>query len=157
MLRDPSSIAIGVILPLILILLFGYGLSLDVKNVPLAVVVEQSSPEAMELVAGLQLSPYFKPQLLQFMPEAERLLLAHAVDGIVRIPADFSRRVEAGNAQLQLIVHGGDANRARIIQGYVQGALGAWSARQAAQGQQASVVPVSVQTRLWFNEADNSS
>jgi len=54
-------------------------------------------------------------------------------------------------------VHGGDANRARIIQGYVQGALGAWSARQAAQGQQAAVVPVSVQTRLWFNEADNSS
>jgi len=156
-LRDPSSIAIGVILPLILILLFGYGLSLDVRNVPIAVVVEQPAPEAMELVAGLQLSPYFKPRLLQAMPQAQRLLLAHAVDGILRIPADFSRHVSAGDAQVQLIVHGGDANRARIIQGYVQGALGAWSARQAAQGEQAAIVPVSVQTRLWFNEADNSS
>ncbi len=157
-LRDPSSIAIGVILPLILILLFGYGLSLDVRNVPIAVVVEeQSSPEAMELVAGLQLSAYFKPQLLRTMPQAQRLLLAHTVDGIVRIPADFARRVDAGDAQVQLIVHGGDANRARIIQGYVQGALGAWSARQAAQGQRTAIVPVSVQTRLWFNEADNSS
>ena len=156
-LRDPSSIAIGVILPLILILLFGYGLSLDVKNVPIAVVVEQPTAEAMELVASLQLSPYFKPRLLRVMAPAQELLLAHAVDGIVRIPADFSRHVGAGDAQVQLIVHGGDANRARIIQGYVQGALGAWSARQAAQGQQAAVVPVSVQMRLWFNEADNSS
>jgi len=156
-LRDPSSIAIGVILPLILILLFGYGLSLDVKNVPIAVVVEQPTAEAMELVASLQLSAYFKPRLLRAMPPAQELLLAHAVDGIVRIPADFSRHIDAGDAQVQLIVHGGDANRARIIQGYVQGALGAWSARQAAQGQQAAVVPVSVQTRLWFNEADNSS
>jgi ABC-2 type transport system permease protein len=94
---------------------------------------------------------------MRAMPPAQRLLLAHAVDGIVRIPADFSRHVGAGDAQVQLIVHGGDANRARIIQGYVQGALGSWSARQAAQGQQAAVVPVSVQTRLWFNEANNSS
>jgi len=142
---------------LILILLFGYGLSLDVKNVPIAVVVEQPTAEAMELVASLQLSAYFKPRLLHAMPPAQELLLAHAVDGIVRIPADFSRHVGAGDAQVQLIVHGGDANRARIIQGYVQGALAAWSARQAAQGQQAAAVPVSVQTRLWFNEADNSS
>ena len=63
--RDPSSIAIGVVLPLILILLFGYGLSLDVKNVPLAVVIEQPSPEAMDLAAGFQLSPYFMPRLLR--------------------------------------------------------------------------------------------
>ena len=58
-LRDPSSIAIGMVLPVILILLFGYGLSLDVKNVPVAVVVEDPSPDAAELAAGFQLSPYF--------------------------------------------------------------------------------------------------
>ena len=47
--RDPSSIAIGVVLPLILILLFGYGLSLDVKNVPIAIVIEYPTPEAVDL------------------------------------------------------------------------------------------------------------
>lgn len=57
--RDPSSIAIGVILPLILILLFGYGLSLDVKNVPVALVIEQPGSEAMELAAGFELSRIF--------------------------------------------------------------------------------------------------
>jgi ABC-2 type transport system permease protein len=94
---------------------------------------------------------------MQAMPPAQRLLLEHAVDGIVRIPADFSRHVSAGDAQVQLIVHGGDANRARIIQGYVQGAVGAWSAREAAQGRASVSAPVNVQARLWFNEADDSS
>ena len=155
--RDPSSVAIGVVLPLILILLFGYGLSLDVKNVPIALVVEQPSGEAMELVAGFQLSPYFHPRLLRSMPPAQQQLLEHAVDGIVRIPEDFSRRVSAGDAELQLIVHGGDANRARIIQGYVRGAVAAWSARRAAEGRGVASAPVNLQTRLWFNEADNSS
>jgi ABC-2 type transport system permease protein len=155
--RDPSSIAIGVVLPLILILLFGYGLSLDVKNVPVAVVIEEPSTEAMELLAGFQLSPYFHPQMTRSMPPAQRLLLEHRVDGIVRIPADFARHVIAGDAVVQLIVHGGDANRARIIEGYVQGVVGAWAARQAAQGQGSVSAPVNVVERLWFNEANDSS
>jgi ABC-2 type transport system permease protein len=155
--RDPSSIAIGVILPLILILLFGYGLSLDVKNVPVALVIEQPTPEAMELVAGFELSPYFHPQTVRAMPAAQQLLLEHRVDGIVRVPADFSRHVTAGDAQVQLIVHGGDANRARIIEGYVQGVVGLWAAREAAEGHETPAAPVNVVQRLWFNEANDSS
>jgi ABC-2 type transport system permease protein len=155
--RDPSSIAIGVVLPLILILLFGYGLSLDVRNVPIAVVIEYSGPEAIELAAGFQLSPYFHPTVTRSMPSAQTLLLEHQVDGIVRIPADFSRRVGAGDAGVQLIVHGGDANRARIIESYVQGVVGAWSARLAAQGRSGPVQLVNVRSRLWFNEANDSS
>ena len=89
--RDPSSIAIGVVLPIILILLFGYGLSLDVKDVPLAIVVEDTSPTAQELIAGFQLSPYFRPQITRAMPPAEKLMLEHTVDAIVRIPPDFGR------------------------------------------------------------------
>jgi ABC-2 type transport system permease protein len=156
-LRDPSSIAMGVILPLILILLFGYGLSLDVKNVPLAVVIDETSDEAVGLLASFQLSPYFKPQTSRSMVLAQQLLLEEKVDGIVRIPSDFVRQLNAGHADLQLIVHGGDANRARIIQGYVQGAAGAWSAQRAAQGKSANNAQVILQTRMWFNEADNSS
>jgi ABC-2 type transport system permease protein len=156
-LRDPSSIAIGAVLPLILILLFGYGLSLDVKNVPIAIVIEYPTPEAIDLATGFQLSPYFHPEITRAMPPAQRLLLEHKVDGILRIPADFSRRVAAGDANVQLIVHGGDANRARIIDGYVQGVVGAWSARLAAQGKASAVPLVNVQSRLWFNEANDSS
>ncbi len=65
--RDPSSIAIGVVMPVLLILLFGYALSLDVKNVPVAVVLEDASPATTELAAGFALSPYFDARLLTSM------------------------------------------------------------------------------------------
>lgn len=155
--RDPSSIAIGVVLPLILILLYGYGLSLDVKNVPIAIVIESPTPEAVDLAAGFQLSPYFRPWMTRSMPPAQQRLLEHRVDGILRIPADFSRHVSAGDADVQLIVHGGDANRARIIEGYAQGVVAIWGARLAAEGRPGAMQPVNVQSRLWFNEANDSS
>ncbi len=154
--RDPSSIAIGVVLPLLLILLFGYGLSLDVTNVPVAVVLEDPSPEAADLAASFVGSTYFKPRLMTSMARAESLMLAREVDGIVRIRPDFSRRLSLGDAEAQILVHGTDANRARIIQTYAQAAVGTWAARQAAEGRAISAGPVAVQSRLWFNEANES-
>lgn len=160
MVRDPSSMAMGVVLPLILILLFGFGLSLDVREVPIAVVLQDSSPDARGLEQTFELSPYFHPQLMHSLPPARQLLLQGRVDGILDIPSDFARRLAVGDAQLQLLVKGSDANRARIIQSYVEGALGIWSAQLVAEGRTghaAGVVgPVNLQTRLWFNEANES-
>lgn len=160
MLRDPSSIAIGIVMPVILILLFGYGLSLDVQNVPIAVVLEDPSPSARELAASFRLSRYFSARYVPSMPLAEKLMLAHEVDGIVRIRADFSRRLVLGDCEVQILVHGTDANRARIIQGYAQGAVGQWAAAQAEGSSMSSATisagPVTLRDRLWFNEADES-
>lgn len=157
MVRDPATIAVGVVLPVILILLFGFGLSLDVSNVPLAVVLEDSSAPAENLLAAFALSPYFRPQVVYSPQVADKLLMAGDVDGIVTIPADFARRFGAGDARVQLVVHGTDANRARIIESYVEGAVGAWSARQSAdEGTTAAGGPVNVQSRLWFNSANDS-
>ncbi len=154
--RDPSSIAIGIVLPVLLILLFGYGLSLDVLDVPVAVVLEDPSPDAAEVAAGFQLSPYFEAQLLTSMPEAEQLMLDRKVDGIVRIRPDFARHLALGDAEVQVLVHGTDANRARIIQVYALATVGQWAARRLAEGRAVSAGPVSVRDRLWFNEANDS-
>jgi ABC-2 type transport system permease protein len=154
--RDPSSIAIGIVLPVVLILLFGYGMSLDVTNVPVAIVLEDPSPAATELAASFELSRYFDAQRTTSARRAEELMLARKVDGIVRIRPDFSRRLSAGEAEVQLLVHGIDANRARIIQSYAQGAIGTWAARRSAQGQEITTGPVRVENRLWFNEANES-
>ena len=121
MLRDPSSIAIGIVLPVILILLFGYGLSLDVTNIPVAVVLEDPSPDATELAASFRLSPYFNARLLTSMPQASEWMLAHEVDAIVRVRPDFGRNLALGEAAVEIVVHGTDANRARIIQNYAAG------------------------------------
>jgi len=154
--RDPSSIAIGIVLPVALILLFGYGLSLDVTEVPVAVVLEDTSPSATELAASFQLSHYFDVRLMTSMARADQLMLGRKVDGIIRIRPDFSRTLSLGNAEVQVLVHGVDANHARIVQGYARGAIGQWLARRKAQGSKIAGGPVNVQSRMWFNEANES-
>jgi ABC-2 type transport system permease protein len=105
------------------------------------------------------LSPYFHVQIVRSMPPAEKMMLEHSVDAIVRFPTDFDRGVNAGHAQVQVLLHGGDANRARIIQGYAQGVIQAWNARRIAEGRSPAAAAGSavVQTRLWFNDANDSS
>jgi pyoluteorin transport system permease protein len=155
-LRDPSSIATGIVLPVILILLFGFGISMDVMDVPLAVVLEDPSPEATEVAGRFQLSRYFDARIFTSMAQAEQLMLARKVDGIIRIRPDFARQLKLGAAEVQILVHGTDANKARIIQVYAQGAVGEWTARRTAEGLEASGGPVIVRERLWFNEANDS-
>ncbi|MBS0454466.1 MAG: ABC transporter permease [Proteobacteria bacterium] len=164
LLRDPSSLAIGILLPILLILLFGFGLSLDVKNAPLALVMEDSSPTATQAVAGLSLTPYISPVPMVSMKDAEALLREHKVDGIVRVPGDFSSRLAAGDARIQIVVNGADANKANTILRYAGAALGTSAQRLADRGGGApvatvagSVGSVSLEPRLWFNSANNST
>ena len=131
LLRDRSNLMMGIALPVVLILIFGYGLSFDVKNAPLAVVMEDSSPTATQAVAGLSLTPYISPVPMVSMKEAEALLRAHKVDGIVRVPADFSSRLAARDARIQILVNGADANKANTILRYAGSALGSTPLRLA--------------------------
>jgi len=163
LLRDRSNLAIGILLPMVLILIFGYGMSLDVKNAPVGVVLEDPSPAAHEAIAGLQLSPTIAPVLLASMHDAEALMRERRIDGIVRVPSDFSRELAAGRARVQLIVHGADAGRATIIQAYVSGALAQAAVRQADRGggstgaHAPATGRVTVEQRMWFNAANTST
>lgn len=161
LLRDRSNLAMGILLPIVLILIFGYGMSFDVKDVRLAVVLEDRSPTAIDVVAGLELSAYLIPTVVASMREAEQLMLERKVDGIVRVPSDFSRQLNLGEARVQALVHGVDANRARAIQSYVQGALGRWQLNQTDRaGKAAGAAPVGtvvLENRMWFNAANTST
>lgn len=154
--RDPSSIAIGVILPVILILLFGYGLSLDVKDVRVALVIDDRSAEATEMAAGFQLSRYFTARYVNSMVEARELMLNRKVDGILHVQSDFARRLALGNAEVQILVHGTDANRARIMQGYAEATIAEYLARRSAAGEPVVAGPINIQSQLWFNTANES-
>ncbi|NTS30122.1 ABC transporter permease [Phyllobacterium sp. BT25] len=156
--RDPSSIAVGIVMPMILLILFGYGLSFDLKNLPVAMVIEDSSAEARNAVSGFELSPYFQTHRVMTMAEAQRLLMNKTVNGIVRIPPQFARDVEAGTAEIQFVVNGSDANTARIALGYAQGAVGIAAARQMAEGKIVSNgATIDLEPRLWFNAANDST
>ncbi|HIU18080.1 MAG TPA: ABC transporter permease [Candidatus Avidesulfovibrio excrementigallinarum] len=161
--RDNSNILIGIVLPIILILLFGYAISLDVKHAPIALVMDDDSPLARDVLSGLH-GEYLSPRPVPSMREAERLLRNREVDGIVRLPANFAEQLAAGSAQVQLVLYGTDPTSATAIRGYVSSALNLWVLRNSDRGGPApgvfadstSTGRVEVLDRLWFNAANSS-
>lgn len=154
--RDPSSVAIGIVFPLMMILLFGYGLSLDVSHVAIAAVDEDASADSAALIGAFQLSPYFAVTVVHSVTEAKTLMVNRRVDGAVLIPSDFTRRLHFSDAEVQILVNGTDANQARIMQAYAQGPVAAWSAAHGGSGASLAAGPVIVVDRMWFNESNDS-
>jgi len=151
-LRDPSSIAIAFVMPMFLLLLFGYGVSLDSENIPLALVVEKPGADTSDFIAAFHRSRYFKPAEYSNTRDAEQAMMAGSVDAIVVLRQDFARQLrQPDGAPIQLIVNGVDANTARIISGYVQGAWGKWLEHYALQRGLELNVPVQMEQRVWFN------
>ena len=151
-LRDPSSIAIAFLMPVVLLLIFGYGVSLDAEHVPLALVVEVPSADTASFTGRFQQSRYFAPVEMRDMRAAEAALMAGRVDAIVHLRSDFARRLRApGGAPVQVIVNGVNANSAQLVLGYVQGVWQGWLTQQAqARGAKLNA-PLQVESRVWFN------
>jgi len=156
-LRDPSSIAIAFVMPVVLLLVFGYGVSLDARHVPLAMVVEQPDANTASLIGAFQHSEYFDPHPFNTIQAAQRAFDLREVFGIVWLRNDFSRRLlSGGDAPIGVIVNGVDANQARITEGYIQGVWQTWlNDFAAAQGVELPV-PVVLEPRIWFNAAVRS-
>jgi len=151
-LRDPSSIAIAIVLPIVLLLLFGYGISLDAKHVPVAIVIESPSEEAEDFAASFNQSNYFSPQRFATIQEAEQAMIKHQLDGIVWLRNDFEENLLAGiDSPVGVIINGVDANTAHIIEGYVNGARTSWLQKRAAVHAESLNVPVQLEQRVWFN------
>ena len=161
MMRDRSTLTLGIILPMILLLLFGFGLSLDVNLVPVGVVRDNSSPVTRDLFTSLRLSPYFAPVMANSMEEAKTLLRDGTINAIVR--RELKDRPD-GSDSVQIIVNGRDSNQARIMQRYLEGAVARWAALRT----EASVsmpddgnggpLPgrAVAEPRIWYNHAMES-
>ncbi|MGB8276013.1 MAG: ABC transporter permease, partial [Alphaproteobacteria bacterium] len=150
--RDPSSISIAFVLPLVLLFLFGYGVSLDAKNIPVALVVEEPTPDAARFAVSFVNSSYFAPVFLRDRRVAERALLKHEVEAIVVLRSDFAENLwRSTGAPIQLVINGTDANRARIVAGYVRGLWQGWLQQVALEEGRQLATPVEVEQRVWFN------
>lgn len=158
LLRAKSSLAIGLLLPIILILLFGYGLSFDLSNGRVAVIVEQPSPQTQQIVAGMQGSPYLTVQQFFAMPEAITAIKNDEVDAILVIPANFEAEQLQGRGKLQLLSNGRSTSVASSMQSYVSGAISnTLNLQVERQNSTATQATVSIEQRMWFNESANST
>ena len=151
-LRDPSSIAIAFLMPVVLLLIFGYGVSLDADHVPVAIVADQPSADTASFTSAFGNTRYFQPLVLPSMREAVAALMAGKVNGIVHLRADFARRLHSGDgAPIQVIVNGVDANTGRIIIGYAQGVWASWLQQLARSRGEELKMPVQLEQRVWYN------
>ena len=149
--RDPSSIIIAFVLPLVLLFLFGYGVSLDTKDVRIGLVIESPSPLATTLADGFRGSRYFNVSEGRDRRDFTEQLVRGDIRGIIVIPATFSRDLAAGRpATLQVLVDGTDPNTAKFVQNYAQGVVAVWQAQQSADSA-ASPSPLDIRQRFWFN------
>lgn len=151
--RDPRSLIMGFVLPIFLVLFFGYAISLDVKNIELAVVDESQSNASRALVERFESSGYFD---IRARPasrrEVDRLLEAGKVRLALVIPPDFSRKLtERNGAPISILLDGSDANTATIAQSYAQAIVARYSIELIAQGRD-RVLPVTAESRVWYNE-----
>jgi ABC-2 type transport system permease protein len=162
MLRDPSSFMIAGVLPLLLLFIFGFGVTLDLRRVSIAVVIEASSPEVDSFLASFRNSRYFDVHFARHRSEVEHELVSGKLKGIVVLAADFGDRLGRGEtAPIQVLVDGSDPNTAALVQAYAQGLWLNWLDQEAASRDSLVHRPraaplVTAEPRIWFNPETNS-
>lgn len=156
--RDPSSIALAVVMPLVLLFIFGYGVSLDPQHVPIAIVLGDRGPDARQLAGRFKLSRFFDPITVPTMQNARQLMRDGQVEGIIGLRENFSSRLyNEGSPPIQLILNSVDANQARLIHGYVRGTVQTWFVQRKTQGLPVRRLAIDLQSRIWFNESASST
>ncbi|HUO06267.1 MAG TPA: ABC transporter permease [Candidatus Binataceae bacterium] len=158
--RDPRSLLIALLLPIMQMALLGYGISLDAKHLALYVYDQEGSQDSQALLKHFQASQYF--DLIRTVNNYHDL--KRAIDseqcklGVV-IPFDFSKRIrDSGSASVQVIVDGTDDNTANLAIGYSQAVIADYSAGVQHDWLTTQGLPVagggglSIEPRTWFNE-----
>ena len=141
-LRDKSAILLGVFMPLMLIILFGYGLSFDVRNIRLGVVDTVRTEQTERITASLVANESFKTTVYVARSDALKALESFEIEAL----AVFEKQ-NTSSVSRQIVVDGIDAPRATMIVNAVSGAAGIAMAGES-EGAGIVVVP-----RIWFNES----
>ena len=163
-LRDSRSLIIVVIMPAVMVLLFGYGVNLDLKGLPVYVLDQDGSQQSQDLLKHFQSSEYFHiARVVSDYPALTRAIDdGHAKIGIV-IPWDFSQRLSDGRpVEVQALIDGSDDNTANVLIGYSEAVVQSYSAEMQinwlrVRGVSIQPAAMSVETRTWYNEDLESS
>ena len=152
--RDTRSLLLAFLLPVLLLILFGYAISWDVRDVRTGVLDQDRSAAGRELLDAFRASGYFSITAVIDDPgEIRPLLDRGSVQAVLVIPPGFAADLGAGRtARVQALVDGSDANTATIVLGYARGVVASWAARRGGDGAEPPRPPLVAQTRVWFNE-----
>ncbi len=149
--RDPRSLILAFLLPVLLLVLFAYAISWDVTDIRTVVVDQDRSARSRALVDAFRASGYFTVEPVPAASrEVARLIDRGDAQLALVIPPDFAALLDAGRpAEVQAVVDGSDANTATIVLGYTQATVRAFAASAAGGG---AVEPIRLDSRVWYNE-----
>ncbi|NCD25222.1 MAG: ABC transporter permease [Deltaproteobacteria bacterium] len=151
-LRDPSSGVVAFVLPMLLLVIFGYGINLDTDLLRLGLCDEDGGREATRFASQLTGSPYFAVTEGS-RPTLDRLLEDGVIRGYVVVPADFSARLSQGQlpAQIQVITDGTEPNTANFVAAYTKNAWQEWRQTRARDLGRSVPRGTDMEVRHWFN------
>jgi len=157
--RDPRSLGMGIAIPMLLLFLFGYALTLDVDRVPLIVWDQSASHESRELVSHFSGSRFFSLRSYtdNYRAIEQAIDTRDAVIALI-IPTDFARRVASGRkTSVQVLLDGSDPNTATFALGYAQSIISGYSQEivlrqiRRSTGTEPRLAQLEVRPRVWFN------
>lgn len=152
--RDPSSILISVVLPLLLMFIYGFGVSLDLNHLRVGLILEDTAPDARSFAESITDSRFFDVKVGRHQRQFYDDITRGTLRGVVVVPSYFSefRRRPATIAPIQVIADGSEPNTANFVYNYVQEAFNVWL-RQEAQSNRIKGLPlVTTEPRYWYNE-----
>lgn len=150
--RDPSSVLIAVVLPVVMLLIFGFGINLDSSQLRLGLVVEDHGAEVQRFVASFFGSPYIDVTV-GTRAQMEQALADGKIRGVVVIASDFTEKLHRASetAPVQIITDGSEPNTANFVEGYAKGAWQVWLRERAAARGELLPAAIQIDSRFWFN------
>ena len=154
--RDPSSYLVAVVMPLLFLLIFGYGVTLDAGILRVAVVNESGGDYSTRLSLAFSQSPSFKVVPAQNTVVAEQMLKDAEIRGIIVIRNDFDACLDSGDTgMVQLLMDGTEPNTAHFMEGYAAGVIQNWRQTMLAGGRRVPL-PINLDERHWYNASAKS-
>lgn len=152
--RDPSSFLISIVLPLILLFVYGFGVSLDLNHLKIGLVLEDTSPDVQSFAKSMTDSPFFDVKFARDRREFDRDIINGDLRGFVVVPSYFSsfRNRPSSIAPIQVIADGSEPNTANFVQNYVRGAFQNWLQQESISSDLQGLPLVELQPRYWYNE-----
>jgi ABC-2 type transport system permease protein len=161
--RDPRTLALAVVIPIVQLFLLGYAATSDVQNVPMAVLDQSKSPQSRELLDAFRAADYFTiDYFVDSAEEYQKLIESGKARVALVVPVDYDARLLEGNAKVLMILDGSDAtigatalSTARLVgQSFATKIL---SEQASLSGRAAPTAPVEVRTQVWYNPNLNSA
>ncbi|HHR5900146.1 TPA: ABC transporter permease [Providencia alcalifaciens] len=153
--RDPSSALIAIVIPLMLLFIFGYGINLDSSKLRVGILMDQQSQPARELVDTFTGSPFIDATISDNRNLLINKMQAGEIRGIVVIPVNFAEQLlrPDGHAAIQVITDGSEPNTANFVQAYTKGVWHTWLIQQGENQGYPTDPLIELNMRYWFNEA----